>query len=148
MRRRTHMVTRLAVAAVAAGALSLAVSGAAGAAAPALTASTTAPAAHGAATPARAGRLAHFSCSRADKALTRIRTAEAGIAAGLPKLHAAESKATAAGNSRRAARIQARITRFERPGVTARLQKLASAVEAKCSGSVSSTTPSTPSTGG
>jgi hypothetical protein len=153
MRHRTHAVRRLAAAAVTAGALSLALSGAAGAAAPSpyatTTATTTVPAVGSAVTSASAGRLTHFSCSRADRALTRIRTTEGRIAAGLPKLHAAESRASAAGKTRRAARIQTRIARLERPGVTTRLQGLASAIEAKCSGSTPSTTPATtPSTGG
>ena len=75
---------------------------------------------------------AHFNCANADKVLTRIQAGEARIAAGLPKLTAAEAKATAAGETRRSARIQKLITRLESPTLKTRLDKLATAIEAKC----------------
>ena len=75
---------------------------------------------------------AHFNCARADKVLTRIHKGEARIAAGLPKLTAAEAKAKQTGNTRRADRIQKRITRFESPAFKARLDKAAATIEAKC----------------
>ena len=141
MGRTIPSFRKLLVATVATGALALGTAGVAGASAPTLTTSSKAP---GAATPlvtGGKGRLSHFSCARAGKALTRIQKAEAAIAAGLPKLHAAESKATAAGRTRRAARIQKAISRLGRPGEAARLQKLATAIEAKCNVSAPATTP-------
>jgi hypothetical protein len=75
---------------------------------------------------------AHFSCARADKVLVRIQKGEAHIAAGLPRLTAAEAKAKQAGDTKRADRIQRRITRFERPAYKARLDRAAAAIEAKC----------------
>ena len=78
------------------------------------------------------GRLAHFDCTRAPHVLARIQRGEARIASGLPKLTAAEAKATAAGETRRSARIQKLITRFESPTLKTRLDKLATAIEAKC----------------
>jgi hypothetical protein len=104
---------------VAVGALSLGAAGAAGAATPAPS------------TPA-ATRLAQFNCANATKVLDRISNGEAHIAAGLPKLTAAQAKAAAAGHTAVADRIQRRITRLESAGFKSRLDKAASAIEAKC----------------
>ena len=132
---------KLLVATVAAGALALGTAGVAGASAPTLAASSGTPVATTPQAAPATGRLSHFSCARAGKALARIQRAEAAIAAGLPKLHAAESKATASGRARRAARIQKAINRLGRPGESARLQKLATGIEAKCNVSAPATTP-------
>ncbi len=74
----------------------------------------------------------NFNCANATKVLTRIQKGEAQIAAGLPKLTAAEAKAQAAGNTTRATRIQNRITRLESPAFKARLDKISQKIEAKC----------------
>jgi hypothetical protein len=110
---------RLIVGVVAVGALSLGAAGMAGAA-------TT-----GSVTPTSA-KLARFNCANAGKVLDKIQKGEADIAAGLPKLTAAQAKAAAAGNTRRADRLQKRITRFESATFKARLGKAASLIEAKC----------------
>jgi len=141
MGRTIPSIRKLLVATVATGALALGTAGVAGASAPTLAASSNAPAATAPHVTGGNGRLSHFSCARAGKALARIQKAEARVAAGLPKLHAAESKATAAGRTRRAARIQKVISRLGRPGEAARLQKLATAIEAKCNVSAPATTP-------
>ena len=116
-----HMIPtarRVAVGVVAAGALSLGTAGMAGA----VTTGTTP-------TPAR---LAHFNCANATKVLDRIQTGEAHIAAGLPKLTAAQAQAAAAGDTKRADRLQQRITRLESATFKSRLDKAASAIEARC----------------
>jgi len=87
------------------------------------------------------GALARFNCAHADRALTRIQKAETRIADGLPRLKAAESKAKAAGHTRRANRIQQRINRLEGSKVKSRLDRLAAGIEAKCN--VSAPTPTT-----
>jgi hypothetical protein len=113
--------------AVALGVLTLGMGGVAGAA-------TTA-------TP-KAGR--HFNCANATKALTRIQKTEADIAAGLPKLHAAEAKAVRAGNTKRADRLNKRIARFESPKLKARLAKRAATIEARCQVAAPSSTSGLP----
>ncbi len=105
---------------VAVGALSLGAAGVAGAA----TAGT--------ATPTPATRLANFNCANATKVLDRIQKVEGDIAAGLPKLTAAQAKAAAAGHTRLADRLERRITRLKSSAFTNRLDKAASAIEAKC----------------
>jgi hypothetical protein len=116
--------------AVAAGTLSFGAAGLAGAA----TAPSSTPTAPTAKTPgsptAKAGKS--FNCANATKVLTRIQKGEAQIAAGLPKLTAAEAKAKANGNTTRAARLQTRITRLESATFKARLDKMAQKIEAKC----------------
>ena len=113
---------KMIVGVVAVGALSLGAAGMAGAATPATSGSST---------PA-ATRLAKFNCDNATKVLDRIQKGEASIAAGLPKLTAAQSKAAAAGNTKRADRLQRRITRLESAAFKTRLDKAAAAIEAKC----------------
>ena len=140
MGHRIRSMRIVALAAVAAGGLTLGTAGVAAATAPTLTSTAGTPAVAQSG-PAAKNRLAKFSCTRAPRALSRIDKTEARIAAGLPKLHAAEAKATAAGKTKRAARIEKVITRLSRPGVTARLQGLASAIEAKCGVSAPATTP-------
>ena len=108
------------VGAVAVGALSLGAAGVAGAA----TAGTT--------TPTPSTRLASFNCANAAKVLGRIQMVEGDIAAGLPKLTAAQAKAAAAGHTKLADRLAKRITRLKGATFTNRLDKAASAVEAKC----------------
>jgi hypothetical protein len=105
---------------VAVGALSLGAAGVAGA--------DTA----GTANPTPATRLANFNCANATKVLDRIQKVEGDIAAGLPKLTAAQAKAAAAGHTRLADRLERRITRLKSATFTNRLDKAASAIEAKC----------------
>ena len=134
MGHTARMCSRLAVGVVAVGTLALGGAGVAGAAAPSGT---------GAGAPVVAvasGRLAHFDCARAGRVLARIQKAEDRIAAGLPKLTAAEAKAKAAGKTARAARIQKRITHLESPAVSARLHRVSAAIGAKCQVSVPSAT--------
>jgi hypothetical protein len=73
-----------------------------------------------------------FDCANATKALDRIQKVEAQIAAGLPKLTAAEAKAKANGNTTRATKIQDRINRLQSPTFKARLDKASQKIEAKC----------------
>ena len=141
MGRRISSMRKVLVATVATGALALGTAGVAGASAPTLTASSSTPVAAAPHGPGGKDRLSHFSCTRAGKALARIQRVEARIAAGLPKLHAAESNAKTAGNAKKAARIQKAITRLGRPGFTAHLQQLATAIEAKCNVSAPAITP-------
>jgi hypothetical protein len=108
---------KLAIGVVSVGALSLGTAGIAGAA----TAPVTVP---------KVG--AHFNCARATKVLTRIQKAENRIAAGLPKLKAAEAKAAKNGRMARAARLEKRINRFESTTLQTRLTKASAAIEAKC----------------
>lgn len=109
------------IGAMAVGALSLGTAGMAGAA------TTGTPAA-----PATSSPLTHFNCAKATKALTRIERGEARISAGLPKLTAAEAKATKAGHTRRAKRLEKRITRLEGSKYHARLTTRSAAIQAKC----------------
>ncbi len=103
-------------------------------------------------TPAHKGSH-HHNCARAPKMLSRISSVEASIAAGLPKLNAAEARAQQNGNTKRADRIKRRITRMESAAFKARLAKRAAAIEAKChvsappAKSSSATTPTSASTG-
>ena len=134
MGRRASRLTRVTVAVAVAGALSVAGTGVVAAAAPAATptASTATPGVNSPLTPSQERRPARFSCTRADRALSRITRAEAALSAGLPRLHEAETKASTRGDTRRATRIGARIARLERPEVAARLRALATAIETKC----------------
>ena len=140
MRHVTSLAAKLVVGAVAVGSLSI---GTAGAATTPTTAPATTPTTAPAKTPGR-----HFNCARATKVLTRIDKVEARIAAKLPGLTAREARAAKAGRTKRAARLQKEITRFESPKFSARLTKASAAIEAKChvsapaasSGSTTSTT--------
>jgi hypothetical protein len=84
----------------------------------------------------------NFDCARATKVLTRIDKGEARIAAGLPKLTAAEARLTKAGHTELANRLQKRITRLESTQFKARLTRASSAIEAKCHVSDPGSTPS------
>jgi hypothetical protein len=119
MQQLIPTVKKAIVGVVAVGALSVGVAGAAGAATPTP------------ATPAST-RLARFNCANATSVLDRIQKGEADIAAGLPKLTAAQAKAAAAGHTKVADKLQKRITRLESAGFKARLDKATSAIEAKC----------------
>jgi uncharacterized protein HemY len=96
----------------------------------------------GAATVPGTQALSHFNCANATKVLTRIDKGEARIAAGLPKLTAAQAKASKAGDSKLADRLAKRITRLESSKFHTRLTKASAAIEAKCN----VTAPSTAST--
>jgi hypothetical protein len=74
----------------------------------------------------------NFNCANASKVLSRIQKVEARIAAGLPKLTAAEARAKANGNTKRATRIQKGITRFESATFKSRLDTASQKIEAKC----------------
>ena len=137
MTYRTHPARMLIIGTVAAGTLSLGLAGAAGAAAPVPT--TPAAVLTTASTGTRA--LATFNCANATKALTRIEKIEARITAGLPKLTAAEAKASAASHTRRADRLKKRIARLESTTFKNRLEARASAIEDRCNVSA----PSAPS---
>jgi uncharacterized protein HemY len=108
-------VKKLVIGAVAVGALSL---GTAGLAAAAPVPGATA--------------ISHFNCARATKVLTRIDKGEARIAAGLPKLTAAQEAASKAGHTKRADRLAKRIARLESSKFHARLTRATAAIEAKC----------------
>jgi uncharacterized protein YkwD len=112
----------LLVGAVAVGALSLGTAGIAGAATPSSVPST----------PSTPAAVQKFNCADASKVLNRINKVESRITAGLPKLTAAEAKATAAGNTRRADRIKKAITHLESTTLKNRLTKASVAIETKC----------------
>jgi hypothetical protein len=83
------------------------------------------------------GTLGHFdvgrfNCADATKALTRIGKVEAHVAAGLPKLTAAQAQAARNGHPVRAARLERRISRLESATFGARLTRVSAAIEAKC----------------
>jgi hypothetical protein len=140
MRTLITVTKRLAVCAVAVGALSLGGTGLAGAA------STTSPTVK-----------VTVTCARANKVMTRIGKAQARVEARLPKVTAAEAKAQKAGRTGIAthlqkllARMEKRIAHIKSAKVTARLQKAKSALAAKCpapaSGAAGSTTTTPPTT--
>jgi hypothetical protein len=133
MRHMIPAAKRLIVGAVAVGALSLGAAGVAGSAGAATTGGT--------ATATTAG--SHFNCANATRVLGRIQSAESHIAAGLPKLTAAQAKAASAGHTKLAARLQRRITRYESAAFKARLAKISQKIETKCQ----VTAPSTGSVG-
>ena len=70
-----------------------------------------------------------FNCANATKALTRIQKIEGRIDAGLPKLTAAQQKASSNGHTKLAARLQKRITRYESATFKQRLQTRAQKIE-------------------
>jgi hypothetical protein len=72
----------------------------------------------------------HFNCARAPKILARIDKVEAKVTKRLPKLEAAESKASSAGHSKLAARIENRINKLEK--VNTKVAALATKIETKC----------------
>ena len=143
MASKFTLMRKMVATTVVGGALVLGTAGAAGASAPTLTATqgTSAAATH--LTPAAKALLPHFSCTHATKALTRIQKLEARIAAGLPKLNRIQATASAAGETQKAARIGRVITRLERPVATARLQRLAANIEAKCNVAAPTVVPQT-----
>ncbi len=128
MLKRIVITTAVAVAAgsLSFGAVSLAGAAPAPSSTPPAPSSTPAPSSN---TP-KTGKT--FNCANATKVLDRIQKAEAQIAAGLPKLTAAEAKAKANGNTARATKIQNRINRFESATFKARLDKISQKIEAKC----------------
>ena len=107
-----------------AGALTLGVAGVAGAATPSSGAGTT-----------KGNPSAHV-CARVSKIEARVQKIEAKVNARIPKAEAREAKARAAGHTKLADRIAARITKVENreSKVNARLSK----IEARC-GTTSST---------
>ncbi len=111
------------------GSLSLGAAGVAGAAPVPSTPAASTPAAS---TPAASTPAAHFNCGRATKVLTRIEKVEARIAAGLPRLTAAEHRASANGHQRRADRIGKLIARLRSQRAHARLTRRSAAIEAAC----------------
>ena len=115
------MLQKLAVGALVAGSLALGTAGMASASTP-----TNSPSAS---TPAAANQ---FNCANATKALTRIQKVEGRINAGLPKLTAAQQKASSAGHTKRADRLQKRITRLESAAFKQRLQTRSQKIESKC----------------
>lgn len=139
MRIVIPVAKRLVVGVVAVGALSLGWTGLAGAA------STTSPTVS-----------ISVKCARATKVVTRIEKAQTRVEARLPKVTAAEAKAQKAGRTKRVARLQKRLARLEKriahmksANVTAHLQKIKSAIAAKCSApapAAPGSTTTTPST--
>ena len=115
------MLQKLAVGALVAGSLALGTAGMASASTP-----TSSPSAS---TPAAAKQ---FNCANATKALTHIQKVEGRINAGLPKLTAAQQKASSAGHTKRADRLQKWITRLESPAFKQRLQTRSQNIESKC----------------
>ena len=114
------MFTKFAVGAIVAGSLVLGTAGTAFATTPTGSSTPSAPA------------TSQFNCANATKALTRIQKIEGRINAGLPNLTAAEQKASANGNTKRAARLQKRITRYESAAFKQRLQTRMQKIETTC----------------
>ncbi len=104
------------------GALALGVGGVASAA-------STTPPAGGTATATHT-----FNCARAPRVLARIAKLEARAQAFIPKAQAREATAQKNGNTTRANKIAARITRVQ--GLEARAATLQQKVEATCPGAV------------
>jgi hypothetical protein len=73
-----------------------------------------------------------LNCADATNVLTRIDKAEARIAAGLPKLTAAQVRAAGSGHLIRAHRLERRINRLDSARFRARLTRDSAAIEAKC----------------
>jgi hypothetical protein len=97
-----------------------------------------------AATPSGSGATPathRVTCARAPKALTRITKVEKVISRRLPKLQAAEQKATTAGKTHFAARIEARIHRMQK--VDTKIEALATKIQARCPSAASGTNSST-----
>lgn len=110
---------KIVVGALVTGSLTLGVSGVAFASTPTSSSSSTAAA-------------SQFNCANATKALTRIQKIEGRIDAGLPKLTAAQQKASSNGHTKLAARLQKRITRYESATFKQRLQMRAQKIETTC----------------
>jgi hypothetical protein len=72
----------------------------------------------------------HVKCARAPKALSKITKAEAAITKRITKLQTAESKLTAKGHTKLAARVERRITQLKK--VDTKAGNLATRIEAKC----------------
>jgi hypothetical protein len=115
------MLQKIAVGALVAGSLALGPAGMASASTPTSSPSATTPA------PAE-----QFNCANATKALTRIQRVEGRINAGLPKLTAAQHKASSAGKTKRADRLQRRISRLESAAFKQRLQTRSQKIESTC----------------
>ena len=104
--------------------------GSAGVASAATTATTTGPTTTGSVPTGSAPAAHRFTCSRAPKALARITRVENTISRHLPKWEAAEQKATSAGHTKIAARIEKRIHRLQK--IDSRIGTLSHKIEAKC----------------
>jgi hypothetical protein len=76
--------------------------------------------------------VGRFNCADVTKALTRIGKVEAHVAAGLPKLTAAQAQAARNGHPVRARRLERRISRLESATFGARLTRVSAAIEPKC----------------
>jgi hypothetical protein len=116
------MLRRIIAGTAVAGALTLGVAGVAGAATPSSGTSKNTPSAQ--------------VCSRLPKIEARVQTYEAKVNARIPKAEAREAKARAAGHTKLANYIAARITRVQNR--ESRLNNRLSTIEAKC-GTTSST---------
>jgi hypothetical protein len=114
------MFTKLAVGSLVVGSLALGSAGTAFASTPTSSPPSSTPAA------------SQFNCANATKALTRIQKVESQINAGLPKLTAAQAKAASSGHTKRAARLQKRITRYESAAFKQRLQTRSQKIESLC----------------
>jgi hypothetical protein len=113
------MLKKLAVGALVAGSLTLGMAGTAFASTPTSSPSASTPA-------------SQFNCANATKALARIQKIEGRIDAGLPKLTAAQQKASSAGHTVRADRLQKRIARLESAAFKQRLQTRSQKIEETC----------------
>ncbi len=114
------MFTKFAVGALVSGTLVLGTAGMAFASTPTSSAASSTPAS------------SQFNCANATKALTRIQKIEARINAGLPKLTAAEQKASSNGHTKLAARLQKRITRYESTTFKQHLDTRMQKIETTC----------------
>ncbi len=123
-------VKAVAIGAVAAGVLALGLTGMASAS-PSVAPTTTA---HTLSVPRslRHFDVGRFNCADATRVLTRIGKVEAHVAAGLPKLTAAQAQAGRNGHPARARRLERRIARLESATFGARLTRVSAAIEAKC----------------
>jgi hypothetical protein len=75
-----------------------------------------------------------FNCADAATVLARIDKAQAHVAAGLPKLTAAQARAARNGRVIRADRLERRVDRLESARFRARLTRDSAAIKAKCHG--------------
>jgi hypothetical protein len=119
-----RLVTKALAGTVVCGALAF---GAAGVASPAVT-TTTAP----------APVSTHVTCARAPRALAKIAKREAAGTKRLSKLQAAETKLTAKGHPKLAAKVEKRIARLHK--AETRGGTLTKKIEAKCPGATAAST--------
>jgi hypothetical protein len=117
------LARQVVVAAVIGGAAALGTGGAAFAVAPSSTTTTSI-------TSSSLPAATHVTCARAPKALARITKVQGAITKRVAKLQADETKLTAHGHTKAAAKVESRITKLQK--ITTKAGTLAKKIDAKC----------------